>query len=692
MSSLTQMSSDAESSYERFRVADVSTASTCHNVQTQTLYGLSQIEQSSHSPTSLEEDSTALSKTDQLQQLLDIDIDEHLDDVIGENERTRSLTQGFVDEKLEWLEEKDHVLDKSLLELERAVAILELSSEYLIKALKRAQSNSSSRSNDSASVYFREGVDDQVSEPDSDSPDPAVAAVWQQLAESTTLPDSDDDDEINAELLSWYTAPSNQYPEEKLPQASQHTGLTAQGNLPVGNMACDDMPGLAAASPAPDTVEGTPSLTPLITESTTPNFLTPSSHSRCRGRRSPNLPAPSKPPTQPRLTTVHKTAVASTHQTLATCLLGPKINIVNGTTSEVYVSDVPLQMLFLFCGSAVIEKLLPGYEAPQDKLKFPDVEAERGGITHVIRYMRRCCAQARTHTSSGEMHVPQGALIDGIETVRACRVLGLHPDADRFERLLVDNVLSGRISDEHVDLIWNGYYTRLRETSLGEAVVWFILKEMQSKDSNMVEDLMQLVEREEFKKLKERIREENKIWLWRTESRDDFLDGWTKERRRAERKKARIERWKVKNAEWLEQTRARNREEYNRRLAERELRISTDSRSSLSRHSTSASARSEARDQSIRSLDTKKALPKTPSQDRIQQTESTPQLHISSMQSLEHTRSGGVPQGNDRKPDISSSSLIVSNTSVPLLAWQGPRPVPVPKKKLSLWKRLKAVL
>jgi uncharacterized protein (DUF3820 family) len=88
----------------------------------------------------------------------------------------------------------------------------------------------------------------------------------------------------------------------------------------------------------------------------------------------------------------------------------------------------------------------------------------------------------------------------------------------------VNSVLNGHISDENIDLIWNGYYTRLLETTLGEAVVWFILKEMQSGENGVVEELMQLVEREEFKELKERIREGNRIRLWRRESREEFLE------------------------------------------------------------------------------------------------------------------------------------------------------------------------
>jgi hypothetical protein len=168
-------------------------------------------------------------------------MEEHLEDVPEENVQRRSLTQGFVDEKLEGLEGKDHIPDKGLLELERAVAMLGLSSEYLMEALRRTQSCSSLRSNDSTSAYSRQGVDDQVSEPDSNSQNPAVAAIWQQLAESTTLPDSDGNDENQTELLSWHTAPSNQCPKDKIPLPSQNTDFMARRNMANRNMMRDNI-------------------------------------------------------------------------------------------------------------------------------------------------------------------------------------------------------------------------------------------------------------------------------------------------------------------------------------------------------------------------------------------------------------------------------------------------------------------
>jgi hypothetical protein len=120
-----------------------------------------------------------------------------------------------VDEKLKELEDKNHMPDKSLLELERAVGMLKFSSEYLIKGLKRTQSCRSLRPNHSASAYSCERFHDQVSELDSNSQNPAMAAAWQELAESTMLPDSDNDDENHTELLSWHIAPSNQSLKKK---------------------------------------------------------------------------------------------------------------------------------------------------------------------------------------------------------------------------------------------------------------------------------------------------------------------------------------------------------------------------------------------------------------------------------------------------------------------------------------------
>jgi hypothetical protein len=649
----------------------------------QSLHNLPKSSSSSATSRHLKGDSKTLSEADRVPDLRANDMHDHLEEETEEDARRHSLTQNSMGKSLERLEEKESVLDKSFLDFEKAVAMLELSSEHLVKVLEHTRSCSSS---ESASVYSRDEAEDQILGPDNDSQGPAMADdVWQHLAENTMLPDSDEDDENHSDLVSWHAELPN-----KTPPPSLNTDTIAHESMTPENMARDNMADSAALPTGSDTSADTSQSPSFDPKDTAPTFLAPPPRSRHHGRRSPN--SPSKSPTHSRPTTVYKTARSSTAQTLATCLLGPQIDIVNGTTSEIYVPDVPLQMLFLFCSSAVIERLLPGYGFPQDKLEIPDAEAERGGVIRVIRYMRRCCAPARTHTSSGEMRIPQGALSVGIETVRAYRVLGLHPDADRLERLVVGTVLNGRISDEHIDLIWNGYFTRLRETSFGEAVVWFILKEMQSNENILVEELMLLMEQEEYKELKERVRRENKIRLWRQESRDEFLGRWAMERRRTRRKTARLDRWEEGKEERREWTRLKNVEENARRFAEQEAQRSKDARSSLSKDSTGASVKSKANDGSIRTLDTGKALPKTPSPDRLHHTESTPQLHADHVRLLEHTGSGGALQETGRKPSISPPSLIVSNRFGPLLSWQGPRPAPVPKRKLSLWQRLKAVL
>jgi hypothetical protein len=624
----------------------------------QSLHNLPKSSSSSATSRHLKGDSKTLSEADRVPDLRANDMHDHLEEETEEDARRHSLTQNSMGKSLERLEEKESVLDKSFLDFEKAVAMLELSSEHLVKVLEHTRSCSSS---ESASVYSRE-AEDQILGPDNDSQGPAMADdVWQHLAENTMLRDSDEDDKNHSDLVSWHAELPN-----KTPPPSLNTDTIAHESMTPENMARDNMADSAALPTGSDTSADTSQSPSFAPKDTAPTFLAPPPRSRHHGRRSPN--PPSKSPTHSRPTTVYKTARSSTAQTLATCLLGPQIDIVNGTTSEIYAPDVPLQMLFLFCSSAVIERLLPGYGFPQDKLEILDAEAERGGVTRVIQYMRRCCAPARTHTSSGEMRIPQGALSDGIETVRACRVLGLHPDADRLERLVVGTVLNGRISDEHIDLIWNGYFTRLRETSFGEAVVWFILKEMQSNENMLVEELMLLMEQEEYKELKERVRRENKIRLWRQESRDEFLGRWAMERRRTRRKTARLDRWEEEKEERREWMRLKNVEENTRRFAEQEAQRSKDARSSLSKDSTGASVKSEAKDGSIRTLDTGKALPKMPSPDRLHHTESTPQLHADHARLLEHIGSGGALQETGRKPSISSPILIVSNRSGPLLS------------------------
>jgi hypothetical protein len=123
-----------------------------------------------------------------------------------EERRRSSLTQCSLDEKLETLEEQDDLLDKSLLDLERAVAMLDLDPDNQMKYQERTLSRVSMYSNSSGSIYSRDGAEDLIAGLDTDTQNPAMNAVWLHLAESTTLPDSGDINENASELVSWYTA------------------------------------------------------------------------------------------------------------------------------------------------------------------------------------------------------------------------------------------------------------------------------------------------------------------------------------------------------------------------------------------------------------------------------------------------------------------------------------------------------
>jgi hypothetical protein len=556
--------------------------------------------------------------------------------------------------------------------------MLDLDSDNQIKHQERALSRVSMYSNSSGSVYSRDGAKDQLSGLDIDTQDPAMDALWLHLAESTTLSNSGDVDESDSEPVSWHTALSNQSAEDKSIPCSAKTDI----------MADEDMP---ASSPPATSMNNVPTSTHSTSPSvdtTVLRFLTPLPP-RIRDRRSPiSLSA------FPDLSnlTVYKIASTSTSQALTNCLLGSKIAIVNGTTSETYLSDVPLQMLLYFCGPAVIEKLLPGYDAPQDKLEIPNSEAECNSIARVIRFMRRCCLPP-SHAPSGDMRIPQGAIEDGIETIRACRVFGLHHDADRIERIMVRDWLNGYVSDDRIDLIWNGYFTGLRESCFGDAVVWFVLKEMQDNANEMTEELLWMLEQKESRSLKERIQNENQMRLWRQETRDDFLDRWGKERRRAARQKARFEKMEEERIARVDAVRMKHREEAARRVAERGLQITTDLSISLSKGATGVSTEPRANSSSVRPLKTNTPSgtepvsgmePDVSSKDCLEPlTKSTLQLYTGSDVSLEE------PSG---KYSISSASVTINNRSGPSITWDDARAVRVPKKKVSLWKRLKTAL
>jgi hypothetical protein len=192
---------------------------------------------------------------------------------------------------------------------------------------------------------------------------------------------------------------------------------------------------------------------------------------------------------------------------------------------------------------------------------------------------------------------------------------------------------------------------------------------MQNNANGMMEELLWMIEQDEFGSLKERIQSENKMRLWRQETRDEFLDRWGKERRRAARRKERFEKTEEERIARIDAIRIKHREEATQRVAERELQVSMDLSISSSKNTTGASTELKTNDKSALPLNTCKELPNTPSGTKPM---SGLEPNMSSKDGLRHptkltpqlyTGSDILLQETNGKPDISSSSVTVSNRS-----------------------------
>jgi hypothetical protein len=385
--------------------------------------------------------------------------------------------------------------------------------------------------------------------------------------------------------------------------------------------------------------------------------------------------------------TLFRIACNSNRKELAKCLSGPTINIANGSTGETYVTNVPERMLLHFCGEEVLEQLLPSYGAVQDVLEIPTSEAESLAIARVIRFMKRCCSPM-SHKASGEMRIPP-SIRDGLETIRACRVLGLLADAERNEKMSRDWMGSEawEMTDETIDLIWSAYFGAFRESEMGDAIVWFVLNETQKNTKGLAEETWWLLDQEEYRTLKHRVREETVARHWRTECRVEFLDRCKKERQRMQRKRARREKKAREREARIEAIRATHRRETSSRLDEQSASNPQkwEAPESWLLASGDADTNSEALAESSRSIVDDKPLPKLPLKAQLQsdsaaqatacsgneqQTRSTSALYADALRTVNQT---------SRQADDRDGLALDPHT---------PCTVPPPKKKRSILGRL----
>ncbi|KAF2826335.1 hypothetical protein CC86DRAFT_467068 [Ophiobolus disseminans] len=335
-------------------------------------------------------------------------------------------------------------------------------------------------------------------------------------------------------------------------------GLVSSEPVPIGQI-LDEGPKIKEATVSPKISPKPSPRQPLRSspgfDTPMPQLATPQIHAAAipkRERKFTPLPISSDD------TTLYKIACKSQPRALAACLQGRTFNIVNTLTGQIYVSDVPERMLLHFCGAEVVQRLAPSYGRDTNVLEIPASEADAVAIARVLRFMKRCCLPL-THQSSGDLRVPPN-IRDGMETIRACRVLGLIADAKRIEDVVVWNWLGRKGSfmcDSDISLIWNSYFGQFRESALGDAIVWAVLNEATSDAHASAEEMRCMLDQPEFETLRVRVKDAIARREWKRGTRGAFLDSCQKNREKAEKWRERRRRERLAIVERVEEHRER---------------------------------------------------------------------------------------------------------------------------------------
>ncbi|KAH7411923.1 hypothetical protein DE146DRAFT_771652 [Phaeosphaeria sp. MPI-PUGE-AT-0046c] len=410
------------------------------------------------------------------------------------------------------------------------------------------------------------------------------------------------------------------------------------------------------------------------------NFLyVPRSQARPRFDKRQSSPVPSG-------LTILKTAMHTSPQYLASLSQGPTISFKCSKTGEICIPSTSLAMLSHFCPPTTISSLL---SSDSSTIYLPTTISSTAGLTRVLRFMTRCCLP-HSHSPGSELPIPTGNMSAGIETILACQVLGLHADTTRLTSLLLSTQLTSALSSADVDDIWNGYLNSLRSTAFGDAVVWFILRETWKNEDGRAEEVIWMLEQDEYSELKERVRAEVGLRLWRKETRDEFLNRWEMKRERREEKRVKKETAEKEREKRVEGIRRMNRE-----MMQRGGDVRT---------------RDEARAKAVGILDlgVEKALPMTPTTPRVRseddkdvasdmgdERETTAAMYAEYVRSL-RTAGDTAQLGEHRRQQ--AGERVFTTRSVPAMdhraqpsprTWATRRAALVPRKKLSLWEKLK---
>lgn len=395
------------------------------------------------------------------------------------------------------------------------------------------------------------------------------------------------------------------------------------------------------------------------------------------------------PPIPPNLT-ILKTAMHTDLRYLTSLLNGPTISITSSAPSKMIIPSVPLSMLTHFCPPAII---LPLLSADSSSLILPSTTSCKAGLPRVLRFMTRCCLP-HSHSSNSELPIPTGDLSAGIETVLACDVLGLHPDATRLTSLILSTQLTGPLSSALIDELWNNHNGTLRSSPFGDIVVYSMLRESWKNEHGRAEEVIWMLEQPEYSELKERVRAEVGLRIWRKETREEFLARWEKERERKVKRRERKETVERERERRVDEIRMRNLEGQKsgeRRSvgdkARRGLNLRVDK--AVPKISVTPAIRIEGETGAMRDAederDSAAAMYAEYARSFLKGKDVAPRREVGTQKSRERIESN-------------SSIPIVSRRSVPLpqyearpssRTWEISGAAPVPRKKLSLWEKLK---
>ncbi|KAF2734211.1 hypothetical protein EJ04DRAFT_577110 [Polyplosphaeria fusca] len=186
-----------------------------------------------------------------------------------------------------------------------------------------------------------------------------------------------------------------------------------------------------------------------------------------------------------------------------------RINIVNDTTKEVYVRAVSKQMLIHFCGTYHIFKYLKNVRNTRQILQLPNGLVEQRGLQHVVDYMQKCCLDVLAQEGLDD-YLWSKSVQERIETVRACKVLGLWEDAKLVEEQTVLRMGTGCPTWKDVEFVWQGYSKQLRDSAFVDAIAYALL----DKDLYRAPNVSRLLNEAEYKPLLDRLKRD-RAWALR---------------------------------------------------------------------------------------------------------------------------------------------------------------------------------